>query len=383
MSVIPPEETSIRATSVPGVAIESTATMPEIKVKESASFDRPAKKMRFDESLGSMSDTDKKRGTSSLSDHNANLAPCPGAGLVEEELQLEARGGQCISSKPSAITREDNGTESDGDTGETDDTEAEYYIEGNFDNLSLEQQELLFSAVDSYMYLPKTTLQKVYNEFNGRNGNDEKGPIIYWTKSSLKNWFEVASNFYDHEIRLDLILDTLESHNNSDDRSSLVRPREDRRLKFCEKVAVRKYVLGAPANSSLELEEVDLKCEDKFDWTPEHLEVLETAVAAYKYFPKAIVKKVHRELRNFVGNKESCSKMQISNWLKAAWSSEEFTPVMCRVRERLAELRSKDPENEQSRISAVRVQFSAKVDVKVFGVNSPASTHVGDMSGEI
>ena len=57
--------------------------------------------------------------------------------------------------------------------------------------------------------------------------------------------------------------------------------------------------------------------------------------------------------------------------------------LKCRVQERLAELRSKDPENEQSRISAVRVQFSAKVDVKVFGVNSPASTHVGDMSGEI
>lgn len=150
---------------------------------------------------------------------------------------------------------------------------------------------------------------------------------------------------------------------------------------------MRRFFTGAPATIShvLELEEVDLVCEEKQDWTQEQLEILETAIEAYKYFPKAVVKKVHKELRSIIDSKEVriVSKLQISNWLKAALASEDLGSVRWKVQDRLEELRAQDPEAEESRKCPVKVKFIEMVEVKIFDVNSPVSRLVGDTNDGI
>jgi len=348
---------------------------------------RPAKKMRFDQALDILASREAEL---SVSDHNANLAPCLDN---QQNIEPDSALGRPLHDRSKSTqdieTDADKGDAGEAETGASENAEY-YYIEGDFDNLSLEQNELLHSAVESYIYLPKTTLQKVYKEFNV--GKEKGSPTVYWSKASLKSWFEVASNFYDHIKRFELITDTLENQNNnisSEEEKSMVRPKENRNLKFRDKVSVRKFFTGAPAaiSHSLELEEVDLVCEEKQDWTQEQLEILGTAIEAYKYFPKAIVKKVHKELRCIVVDSREvriCSKLQISNWLKASLAyEEEVGSVRWKVQDRLEEIRGHDPEDEEPRISPVKVKFTENVEVNIFEVNSPASRMLGDTDGEI
>ena len=365
----------------------TTSVVKENKDEASSPTNRPVKKMRFDQALDNL--TEEGGVKTSVSDHNANLAPCEDDDLQNRN-QDNASGNPILdkSESPGDVENEAEKNDAGGDGTGANENVDNYYIEGDFDNLSLEQNELLHSAVDSYIYLPKTTLQKVYKEFNA--GKEKGSPTIYWSKMNLKSWFEVASNFYNHMTRLDTILNKVEHQNNntSEDESSLASPKENRKLKFFDKVSVRKFFKAAPATIShvLEKEEVDLVCEEKQDWTEEQLEILETAIEAYKYFPKAVVKKVHKELRCFVDSREVriCSKLQISNWLKAALASEdEVGSVRWKVQDRLEEMRSKDPEDEESRISPVKVKFKEIIEVNIFEVNSPASRLVGNMNGDI
>jgi len=365
-------------------------TMPvSQEEEESDQTDRPMKKLRFDEALDNLA---------SVSDYNANLAPS----LVDrqiEELNQSRRDSRLETLLTGPTKDEEDVDKGKGVTEvatDANENSENYYIEGDFENLSSEQNELLHSAVESYIYLPKTTLQKVYKEFNAETV--EKGsPTIHWSKTNLKSWLRKASNFYDHMNRWELITHTLEQQNNniSEDESSQIRPKENRRLTFQDKVSVRKFFTAAPATIShvLELEEVDLVSEEKQDWTTEELEVLETAIEAYKYFPKAVVKKVHKELRSIVDSREVkiFSKLQISNWYRAALASEacdmkhyeELGSVRWKVRDRLEEMRSKDPEEEEPRNCPVKIRFTEMVEVNIFDVNSPVSRLVGDMNGEI
>ena len=357
-------------------------TMPVIREEEEESdlTDRPMKKMRFDQALDTLAEK-----SSSVSDHNANLAPC----LVNRQTGEGNSGLESpllIESTPTNAKNDVNKSKADAeDAGENS---GNYYIEGDFENLSSEQNELLHSAVDSYIYLPKTTLQKVYKEFNAEK--EEKGsPTIHWSKTNLKSWLREASNYYDHMLRWELTLYKLEQKNNNirEEEISQSKPKENRKLKFRDKVSVRKFFTGAPATIShvLELEEVDLVCEEKQDWTQEQLEVLETAIEAYKYFPKAVVKKVHKELRSIVDSKEVriVSKLQISNWLRAALASEDLGSVRWKVQDRLEGMRAQDPEAEEPRKCPVKVKFTEMVEVKIFDVNSPVSRLVGDLNDEI
>ena len=379
-SMTPPGEIS----SSGGPEMDVDTRMSVVQENDDQASDhteRPVKKMRFDQALDILAE-------SSVSDHNANLAPClEDQQNEEQDNTLRSPIHDNSKSTQDIETDADKGDAGEAGTGASDNTEY-YYIEGDLDSLSPEQNELLHSAVDSYIYLPKTTLQKVYKEFNA--GKEKGSPTIYWSKVSLKSWFEVASNSYDHIKRFEMITDKLENQNNniSEEERSLVRPKENRSLKFRDKVSVRKFFTGAPATFShvLELEEVDLVCEEKQDWTQDQLEILETAIEAYKYFPKAVVKKVHKELRCIVESREVriCSKLQISNWLKAALASEEEVgSVRWKVQDRLEEMRSLDPEDEEPRISPVKVNFTDNVEVNIFEVNSPASRMLGDMNGEI
>lgn len=356
-------------------------TVPVIQEEEDSDQTvRPMKKLRFDQALDNLSSFVR-------SDHNANLAPSLLDDRQIEELNRSRRDSR-LETLLTELTKDEEDVDKDKGVTEVETDASEnsenYYIEGDFENLSFEQNELLHSAVDSYIYLPKTTLQKVYKEFNAEKV--EKGsPTIHWSKTNLKSWLREASNFYDHMNRWELITYTLEQQNNN--KSSLIRPKENRRLTFRDKVTVRKFFTAAPANIShvLELEEVDLVSEEKQEWTQEELEVLETAIEAYKYFPKAVVKKVHKELRSIVDSMEVkiCSKLQISNWYRAALASEELGSVRWKVRDRLEEMRAKDPTEEEPRNCPVKIRFTEMVEVNIFDVNSPASRFMGDMNGGI
>lgn len=168
-------------------------TMPVIREEEeSDSTDRPMKKMRFDQALDDLAVK-----SSSMSDHNANLAPC----LVDRQTGEGNPGLESPLLTESTPTNAENDVnKGKADAEDAGENSGHYYIEGDFENLSSEQNELLHSAVDSYIYLPKTTLQKVYKEFNAEK--EEKGsPTIHWSKTNLKSWLREASNYYDHMLR--------------------------------------------------------------------------------------------------------------------------------------------------------------------------------------
>ena len=253
---------------------------------------------------------------------------------------------------------------------------------------SEEQLELLTSAIPSYKFLPKTTIAKMYHEMNSRMRREDLNVEHHIVqKRTIHRWLEAATHFYDHGERYEHNLDTMEQSNASRelDDPELAKPKLNRKLSFSEAVQCKNFDIESPA-SVVVLKEAgeasELKLtdgEDQFDWSEDQLEVLNTTVAAYKYYPKLVVKKVFKELRKMppVGN-TACSKLQISNWLKEVTASEDVTPAQWKVQEKLDMIRSRaqeDVEEQESTkdASRVKVQFSETIGIKLFERNSPAN----------
>ena len=253
---------------------------------------------------------------------------------------------------------------------------------------SEEQLELLTSAIPSYKFLPKTTIAKMYHEMNSRMRREDLNVEHHIVqKRTIHRWLEAATHFYDHGERYEHNLDTMEQSNASRelDDPELAKPKLDRKLSFSEAVQCKNFDIESPA-SVVVLKEAgeasELKLtdgEDQFDWSEDQLEVLNTTVAAYKYYPKLVVKKVFKELRKMppVGN-TACSKLQISNWLKEVTASEDITPAQWKVQEKLDIIRSRAPEDVEEQestkdASRVKVQFSETIGIKLFERNSPAN----------
>ena len=122
--------------------------------------------------------------------------------------------------------------------------------------------------------------------------------------------------------------------------------------------------------------------EEDFKFSDDQVEVLETVLCSYKYFPKIIVKKLFKELRAMKRGEEgnNFSKNQISSWLKASSEPEE-TPFEVVTQQRLEELyrvaleeeiwREVDLDPEPRQFSKIR--FSSKEEIKLFDKTSPAS----------
>ena len=261
-------------------------------------------------------------------------------------------------------------------------------VEANVVHWSEEQLELLTSAIPSYKFLPKTTIAKMYHEMNSRMKREDPNVDHHIVqKRTIHRWLEAATHFYDHGERYEHNLDTMEQSNASRelDDPELAKPKLNRKLSFSEAVQCKNFDIESPASvvvSKEAGEASELKLtdgEDQFDWSEDQLEVLNTTVAAYKYYPKLVVKKVFKELRKMplVGN-TACSKLQISNWLKEVTASEDITPAQWKVQEKLDIIRSKareDVEEHESTkdASRVKVQFSETIGIKLFERNSPAN----------
>ena len=127
--------------------------------------------------------------------------------------------------------------------------------------------------------------------------------------------------------------------------------------------------------------------EEEYDFNTDQLEVLESGVCAFKYFPKVVVKKIFKELRAMkTSNSKPVSRNQISDWLKSS-QTEERIPYEISTAERLEELQGlaleerlwSDLNNTGEEERQTRVRFAAREEVKLYEKNLPASASlVGD-----
>lgn len=228
----------------------------------------------------------------------------------------------------------------------------------------------LESAIPSYKYLPRTTLQKILGDINNRRKNHKK-----ITKSSLESWFKVASDHYDHNLRLQTIFNKIEIGNSmkpseSDDKSEM--SGNAKKIQFNEKYAYRKFYIDAPPQLMTKESFKSVKGAFSFQWSKEQLEVLDTAIDAFKYNPKVVAKKVHKEVRAM--KTESCSKLQVVKWLENAvdHQSEQISErIENSIKDKLKEVNVEDNYVMKSR--SPKLTFASTVDVRQFDKYLPAS----------
>ena len=249
------------------------------------------------------------------------------------------------------------------------------------------QLEILESCVDSFKYLPKTTVAKLYQDLNKDEVKMDSRMHEVVSKETIRHWLTRATGNYDFEARYDSVFETIEFCNDEIVDPLLKADRVPTKLTFSEIVKVKNFNVESPSPCFLgeyetETETSLMDKEENFKFSDSQVEVLESGLCSYKYFPKIIVKKLFKELRAMKRGEEgnNFSKNQISSWLKASSEPEE-TPFEVVTQQRLEELhrvaleeelwRGVDVEPEPRQSSKVR--FSAKEEVKLFDKTCPAS----------
>ena len=249
----------------------------------------------------------------------------------------------------------------------------EILINNNHDiGIDWTEEELLSleSAVPSYKYLPRTTLQKIFQDINNRRRNPRKV-----AKSCLESWFKVASDHYDHNQRLQINFSKIKLTNDlkvmESDSLNETNGRV-RKIQFEDKYAYRKFYIDAPPQLLTKECFKNVKGDFSFQWSEEQLEVLDTAIDAFKYNPKAVAKKVHKEVRTL--KTEHCSKLQVVKWLENAvdHQSEQISErIETSIKDKLKEVNVEDNYVMKSR--SPKLTFSSSVDVREFDKHLPAS----------
>ena len=156
------------------------------------------------------------------------------------------------------------------------------------------------------------------------------------------------------------------------------------KLKFSDTVNMKFFHIETPSHFVASQNEIETKMTAKdFQWYPEEIEVMETAVSAFRYFPKAVVKRVHKELKEMNIGDRRCSKLQVCNWLKEASEEDnDEEEIEVKIRNKLLELRNNDDQANvnQDPLKISKVTFSNRLGIKVYDRDSPATELVESVS---
>ena len=253
------------------------------------------------------------------------------------------------------------------------------------------QMELLVSAIPSYKFLPRTTVQTLHKDLKNLVSNKDGKMLI--TRGTVKSWFDAHSDNYDHVARTDKILRTIKEKNvtlvegsdiddNENFENKKNKVRHEKKLTFSNKVQQKTFYIDAPAQVFITDQEANDAQGSEFSWTKQQLEVLETAVDAYKYFPKIVVKKVCKELKEMAGRGETlCNRSHVSKWLKNAKnevsddddtnsSDNDGYDMLQKIND------DNDMEMEDQRPRLKKIKFLSRVEINLYDTSSPASPFV-------
>jgi len=244
------------------------------------------------------------------------------------------------------------------------------------------QLELLVSAIPSYKFLPRTTVQTLHKDLVKLVVKKEDKAII--TRKFVKDWFDAHSDNYDHLARTEKILKTIKVQNNNETNlkenfdAKKFENRQGRRLTFSGKVQSKTFNIHAPAKVFLTEQEAKNDQGMEYPWSVEQLEVLETAVDAYKYFPKIVVRKVCKELREMsVGRTQTFFNTgQVAKWFRNAknGNSDEEDEDGFDILQKINDDNDMEVEDQIPRTR--KIQFLSRVQINLFDTSSPASPFV-------